>query len=99
MYQFALADEASSDWEMANWFVSTCPDSIFTRTLIVARPAAAGVRYALRNNRLRIYRADGSTEQRLIASADELAETLRGPFNLRLPPAEELARITVIAGL
>lgn len=96
MYQFSLADEAPSDWEMANWFVSTSPDSIFTNTLIVARPAADR-RYALRNNRLRIHRADGTTEQRLISSADELTGVLRGEFNLKV--SEDLAAIMPIAGV
>ncbi len=96
MYQFALADEAPSDWEMANWFISTSPDSIFTRTLIVARPAGDR-RYALRNNRLRIHRADGTTEQRLLSSADELTGVLRGEFNLKM--SKDLAAIMPIAGV
>jgi N-hydroxyarylamine O-acetyltransferase len=99
MYQFSLADEDVSDWEMANWFISTSPDSIFTKTLIVARPAAGGVRYALRNNRLRTYHADGSTEQRVLTGADELFGVLRGEFNLKLPENSELAAIAVIAGV
>jgi N-hydroxyarylamine O-acetyltransferase len=97
MYQLSLAAEAPSDWEMANWFVSTSPDSIFTTTLIVARPAGEH-RYALRNNRFREYRADGTTEQRLIANADELVLVLRNEFKLNLPPSAELAGVISIAG-
>jgi N-hydroxyarylamine O-acetyltransferase len=98
MYQFSLAEQAPADWDMANWFMSTSPDSIFTKTLIVARPVGES-RHALRNNRLRVYRADGTTEQRLIASADELLGVLRGGFDLRLPSADELAGIMKIAGV
>jgi N-hydroxyarylamine O-acetyltransferase len=98
MYQFSLAEEAPADWEMANWFISTSPDSIFTNTLIVARPIGDS-RYALRNNRLRVHRADGTTEQRLMSSPDELADVLRRDFNLKLPPAGDLAGIMSIAGL
>lgn len=98
MYQFSLAHEAPADWEMANWFISTSPASVFTNTLIVARPAA-DCRYALRNNRLRIYRTDGSTEERVIASAEELTGVLRDTFNLTLPPADELAGIMAVAGV
>ena len=83
---------------MANWFISTSPDSIFTKMLIVARPVSDR-RYALRNNRLRIHHADGKTEQRIIASADELAGVLRGEFNLNLPNSDDLAAIMTIAGV
>jgi N-hydroxyarylamine O-acetyltransferase len=98
MYQFALADEAPADWEMANWFIATSPDSIFTKALIVARPASDR-RYALRNNRLRIHHADGSTEQRMIASSNELFSVLRGEFNLKLPDHGELDAIAAVAGV
>ncbi len=98
IYQFSLAEEAPTDWEMANWFVSTSPDSIFTNTLIVARPAGES-RYTLRNKRLRVHRADGATEQRLISTADELTDILRREFKLNLPPSNDLAVIMSIAGL
>lgn len=98
MYQFSLADQAPADWEMANWFISTSPASVFTHTLIVARPTAE-CRYALRNNRLRLYRADGGTEERVLASADELAGVLGDTFNLTLPPRDELAAIMAVAGV
>ena len=99
MYQFALADErAPADWEMANWFIATSPDSIFTKALILARPASDR-RYALRNNRLRIHHADGSTEQRMIASSNELFSVLHGEFNLKLPDHGELDAIAAVAGV
>jgi len=99
MYQFSLSDEDVSDWEMANWFISTSPDSIFTKTLIVARPAAEGIRYALRNNRLRTYHSDGSIEQRTLTSADELFGVLRGEFNLKLSGDSELATVAAFASV
>jgi N-hydroxyarylamine O-acetyltransferase len=98
MYQISLAEQTAADWEMANWYVSTSPNSMFTNTLMVARSTAHG-RYALRNNRLRIYRDDGTTDERIIGSAGELIETLRGDFNLKLPPSEELTAIASIAGV
>jgi N-hydroxyarylamine O-acetyltransferase len=98
MYQFSLADETPADWEVANWFISTAPASIFTHTLLLARPTA-GCRYALRNNRLRLHRVDGTTEERIIKSAEELTGVLRYEFNLTLPPPDELAGIMAVAGV
>jgi N-hydroxyarylamine O-acetyltransferase len=90
MYQFSLAEQAPADWEMANWFMSTCPDSIFTSTLIAARPHG-DARYTLRNNRLRIHRPDGASEQRQIATFSELCGVLRRDFAINLAPADEHA--------
>jgi N-hydroxyarylamine O-acetyltransferase len=98
MYQFSLAEEAQADWEMANWFMSTSPNSNFTQTLIVARPASDR-RYALRNNRLRVYHADGRVEQQSIAASGELLGILRDTFNLKLPPADDLAGVLAAAGV
>lgn len=97
MYQLSLAQQAPSDWEVTNWFAATAPASIFTRMPIVARPAADG-RYAMRNDRLRHYRNDGTVEERPIATAEQLANVLRDIFNLTVT-AEELAIIVAIAGL
>ena len=90
MYQFSLAEQAPADWDMANWFMSTSPDSIFTSTLIAARPYG-GARYTLRNNRLRIHRPDGTSEQRQIATFSELCGVLRRDFAINLAPAHEHA--------
>lgn len=97
MYQLSLANADVSDWEVANWFMSTSPDSIFATSLIVARPSGDR-RYALRNNRLRIHHADGSSEQRLLNNSDELFSVLRGEFGLALT-GEEAAGIASAAGV
>jgi hypothetical protein len=41
------------------------------------------------NNRLSIYRPDGSAEQRVIETPDDLSSTLRNNFNINLPQACE----------
>ena len=73
MYQFSLAGEAPPTGRWPTGSSPTSPDSIFTKTLIVARPAS-NRRYALRNNRLRIHHADGSTEQRMIVEFGRIVQ-------------------------
>jgi N-hydroxyarylamine O-acetyltransferase len=49
LYQFDLQKQESPDYEVSNWFVSTHPKSLFTNSLIAARPDT-NCRYALRDN-------------------------------------------------
>jgi N-hydroxyarylamine O-acetyltransferase len=93
LYQLTLAEELPVDWEVANWYASTHPDSIFTRSLMVTR-SEGDARYALLDDRFRIYRPGGLIEQRIMATPEELAALLEGEFAIKLPHGcgEVLAR-------
>ncbi|MBN9121795.1 MAG: arylamine N-acetyltransferase [Planctomycetes bacterium] len=88
LYRFDLSEHHPIDYEVANWYVSTCPASQFTTTLIAARPAP-GKRYVLRDNDLGVHTRDG-TERRILTSAAELREALTGVFGIALPEGPEL---------
>lgn len=89
LYRFDLQAQLPSDYEIANWYVSTHPESRFVNGLMVARPAP-GRRYTLLNNEFTVHHLDGNTEQRVLASAAELRAVLEGEFQLTLPDAPEL---------
>ena len=72
------------DYTVANWYTSTHPDSHFRHQLIAARTTPAA-RYALRDNRLTIRRADGSTERRYL-TADAIEAALAELFGLPVRP-------------
>jgi N-hydroxyarylamine O-acetyltransferase len=84
IYQFSPEEKLPADWEVIHWHTSTHPSSIFTRSLMVSR-AADGSRYALLDNRLRIYDRSGLADQRVLATTDELRAALRDGFRLKLP--------------
>jgi N-hydroxyarylamine O-acetyltransferase len=84
LYQFTLAEELPVDWEVANWYTATHPDSIFTKSLMVTR-SERDTRYALLDDRFRIYRPGGLVEQRMMATPEELAALLQNEFAIRLP--------------
>jgi N-hydroxyarylamine O-acetyltransferase len=88
IYQLSLQEQAPADWEVHNWFTSTHPDSIFTNSLMVARPVG-NLRYALLNDRLSIHHPNGTTERRTARDASELASFLDDFFDIRLPGAPE----------
>lgn len=89
LYRFTLQEQASSDYELGNWYVSTHPSSLFVNFLVASRPAP-GVRYALRNNELAIHRLNGGTERRTLTTADELRATLVELLQLELPGGEDV---------
>ncbi len=84
LYQFDLQPQLLPDFEVANWYVSTLPESHFVNSLLVAR-AAADRRLALRNNQLSIHHAGGTSEQRTLGGVDELRTVLQETFGITLP--------------
>jgi N-hydroxyarylamine O-acetyltransferase len=84
LYQLSLREQTPAEWEVANWYASTHPDSIFTKSLMAAR-SVGGSRYALLDNRFRVYRGDGSIEESIIATPEHLGRVLRNDFNINVP--------------
>ncbi|HEY5409770.1 MAG TPA: arylamine N-acetyltransferase [Caulobacteraceae bacterium] len=87
MYRFNLEPRVLADYETANWFTSTHPDSRFTNNLI-ASLAPEGRRLNLFNTELTTHFADGRMEQRRIGSPGELHQVLTGTFGLRVDQGE-----------
>jgi N-hydroxyarylamine O-acetyltransferase len=75
-YRFDLQEQAPIDYEVANHYVATWPESHFATSLIAARATPDG-RYGLRNNRLSFHRLNGESEQRMLSSAAEVAALAR----------------------
>ncbi len=92
LYRFDLQPQFLPDYEVANWYVSTHPESHFVNNLIVARPAADR-RFALFNNQLSIHRAGSASEQHEIRSAGELRSVLQDTLGLNLPDAPDLNEV------
>ncbi len=89
LYRFDLQVQLLSDYEIANWYVSTHPESRFVNELMAARPAP-GRRYTLLDNEFTVHHLDGNTEKRVLTSAVEFRTVLERDFHLTLPPAPEL---------
>ena len=92
LYRFDLQEQFMPDYEVANWYMSTHPDSHFRAGLIAARPVPDR-RYALRNNEFKVHALNGETERRLIGNAAELRKILEEDFRVRLPRAPEVGAL------
>lgn len=89
VYSFDLQEQLLADCEVANWYLSTHPDSSFVNGLFAARPDR-GRRCTLRNNELVVHHMSGRTEQCVLTSAARIRATLEDVFRLTLPAGSEL---------
>jgi N-hydroxyarylamine O-acetyltransferase len=87
LYHFADAPQLPVDYEMANWFTSTYPDSLFLHNLLMARPEADR-RHALFNRDFTIRQRGGPAERRILESAADLGDVLSRYFHLEMPSAD-----------
>jgi N-hydroxyarylamine O-acetyltransferase len=83
LYAFTREPQYLVDYELANYFVSTHPESVFVRTLAAQLPTP-GARYRLRNNELTVERGK-ATETRTLRDDEELLRVLAGTFGLDFP--------------
>jgi N-hydroxyarylamine O-acetyltransferase len=83
LYRFTLQPMTLPDQEIANWFVSTSPASLFVQSLVMARPDGER-RLTLRNAQFSIRRRDGRVEERTLTGVDDLVETVWRYFDLDL---------------
>lgn len=83
LYSFSLEPCLAVDFEPANHYTATHPESRFVRTLTVQLPTP-DVRYMLRNLELVLDRGNTVTS-RVLADDDELLAVLAETFGLRFP--------------
>jgi N-hydroxyarylamine O-acetyltransferase len=83
MYAFTLEPQYAVDYEVANYYVSTHPSSIFVQMLTVQRPTPEA-RYILRNRDFTVSR--GQTAETHVIREDELLPILAEHFGLVFPP-------------
>jgi N-hydroxyarylamine O-acetyltransferase len=86
-YGSTLEPQLDVDYEVANHYTSTHPDSPFVRTLTAQRPDPGdpGARTVLRGRKLSVYRPDRAATTERVEDAD-LLDLLAERFDLTLPP-------------
>lgn len=84
VYQIGPEPQHDSDYEAANWYTSTHPNSHFRHGIRVAR-TAPDCRYTLLDGRFGVRRPDGGTERRAL-DADGIERVLDEVFGLAVEP-------------
>jgi len=90
LYRFTLNAQQPVDFEHANWYTATHPDSFFANNLIAAIPGE-GCRYTLFNREFRSRKLDGAVETLVLEDANALAAALREKFGISVSDAEAVA--------
>jgi N-hydroxyarylamine O-acetyltransferase len=96
LYRFSPQEQMAVDYEVANWFTSTHPNSLFVNHLIAARSDPAA-RYTLFNNKFTVRNRDGTTERRTLNDVSEFGEVLAREFGIASVGADDIAAIAAIA--
>jgi N-hydroxyarylamine O-acetyltransferase len=94
LYSFTLEAQYPVDYQVANYYTSTHPNSVFRRMLLVQMPAPE-LRLALVNRKL-VERTREGVKETLLADDGALLEVLATRFGMRFPegtriPMEEAA--------
>lgn len=93
VYRLLPAPQLDTDYELANWYTATHPESHFRHRLIVTRTTPEA-RHVLSGGRLTVRSPDGSTERRVLDADQielELAERFGLPVDAGWRPALERA--------
>src|SRR5690606_16151243 len=89
LYWFDLQEHLQIDFEVLNHFVATFPDSPFPSQLYAAR-TLPDRRLGLRNERLSVYRADGTVERTVLDNVGAVRRSLAEEFGIALPDDQGL---------
>jgi N-hydroxyarylamine O-acetyltransferase len=84
VYRFDLDPQYDADYEMANYFVSAYPQSIFLHNLLAAR-LAPGKRFGLYNRRFSAHDEREGSDHRELESVADLRRVLENELGIRLP--------------
>jgi N-hydroxyarylamine O-acetyltransferase len=87
--EFTWEEMPSIDRELANWFVSTHPQSHFKSRLVVARALPNGARVSLLNRELTLRPRGEPAQTRLLTSPSQLLDVLAEHFALHFPAGTE----------
>jgi N-hydroxyarylamine O-acetyltransferase len=87
LYTFTDEPEPPIDFEVANWYTATHPDSRFRQTLIVCG-ASRAARYVLFNRELTTY-GHATKETTLIDNPEALRGVLSSRFGLEVPASSD----------
>jgi N-hydroxyarylamine O-acetyltransferase len=76
------------EYEIANWYTATHPETPYQGNIIAAKPGPNRTRITMYNARVTVRDADGRAEKRWLKDENEYCDVLRGEFGLNLSDEE-----------
>jgi N-hydroxyarylamine O-acetyltransferase len=96
IYRVVSLPRVDAEYEIANWFTASHPDSPYRSNLIAARPGPDRTRITLFNARLNVRHANGAVERRTMEGAADYRTALAELFGLSLPEADLAAALATV---
>ena len=88
IYRVVSLPRVDAEYEMANWFTGTHPQSPYLNNMIAARPGPNRTRLTLFNARYNVRHASGLVDRRILESEEAFRGVLANDFGLRLSEDE-----------
>jgi N-hydroxyarylamine O-acetyltransferase len=73
-----------AEYDIANWYTATHPETPYQGNIIAAKPGPDGMRTTIYNARVTVRDANGKAERRWLATDREFRDVLRGEFGLNM---------------
>ena len=97
IYRVVSLPRVDAEYEIANWFTASHPDSPYRSNLIAARPGPNKTRITMFNARLNLRYENGEVERRTLGEAAEYRTVLADMFGLTLSEADLGAALATVA--
>ncbi|WP_223670648.1 arylamine N-acetyltransferase family protein [Kangiella shandongensis] len=92
LYRFTRTPAQEADFDMANWYLTTHPESKFRNNLIATKLTPEG-RISLQNNELKIYVRDGLKESQQLTSSQQVIQCLHKHFAIQVAKPQHLNEV------
>lgn len=94
LYRFTRTPAQEADFDMANWYLTTHPESKFRNNLIATKLTPEG-RISLQNTELNIYDRDGLKESQQLRSPQEVIQCLYDHFAIAVTNPQHLNEVLI----
>jgi N-hydroxyarylamine O-acetyltransferase len=88
IYRVIPYPKFDGEYEIANWYTATHPDTPYQGNIIAARPGPNRTRITMYNARVTVRDANGGAERRWLQNEAEYCDVLRGEFGLNMSNGE-----------
>jgi N-hydroxyarylamine O-acetyltransferase len=88
IYRVVSLPRVDAEYEIANWFTGSHPQSPYLNNVIAARPGPKKTRLTLFNARFNVRHASGQVERRTLQGEEEYRNVLANEFGLQLSDAD-----------
>jgi N-hydroxyarylamine O-acetyltransferase len=96
IYRVVALPRVDAEYEIANWFTASHPDSPYRSNLIAARPGPDKTRITLFNARLNLRSGTGEVERITLGDVSDYRTVLADMFGLRLSEADLGAALATV---